>query len=289
MLTGMMYASIGLPVEESPIVGIATSNEEGGSVLFLLSREADFDVHRLYALLNIPSLPTRTVVSGRILPAGRPTQGGDSVSGDGRGGDTGTLGCLVRTDGNDVFVLGCNHTLAGINQSIASKDTVRQPGAADGGTATDKLGTLHDFVALKLGGYHPNEVDAAIAEPDNPADVTAGVKSIGSINGVGIPLSYGDRVHKYGWKTALTAGTYRYKVSYTQAFPSVRSSALFVDQYGIVGDTNSFAKQGDSGAAVLTERGNKLVGLVIGIADGMNMALVSPIGPVLRAFGVTPA
>lgn len=281
---------IGLSAEENPIVGVATSAEEGGSLLVLLSREAEFDVSGLYATVDIPQFPTRTLVSGRILPAARPAQGGDSISGDGLGGDTGTLGCLVRTtSGNDFFVLGCNHTLAGINQSTANRDAVWQPGVADGGTVADTLGTLTHFVHLQLGGYHPNTVDAAIAELTNPVDVDAGVRSIGAINGVGAPLSYNDRVHKHGWKTALTSGTYQYKVSYLQDFPSVASSALFVDQYGIVGDVNSFAKQGDSGAMVLTEGGDELVGMVIGIADGMNMTLACPIGPVLSAFGMTPA
>ena len=280
---------IGLSAEESPIVGVATSAEEGGAILVLLSREAELDITGLYATVDIPQFPIRTLVSGSILPAARPAQGGDSISGNGLGGDTGTLGCLVRTAGNDFFVLGCNHTLAGINQSTANKDTVRQPGAADGGTAADTLGTLTHFVHLQLGGYHPNAVDAAIAELTDPADVDAGVRSIGSIAGVGAPLSYNDRVHKFGWRTSWTSGTFLYKVSYLQDFPSVTSSALFVDQYGIVGDANSFAEQGDSGAAVLTEGGDELVGMVIGIADSINMALACPIGPALSALGVMPA
>jgi hypothetical protein len=282
------YDWIRLPAEQSPIVGVATSAEEGGSVLLLLSRDAKPDLRGLYVSLNIQPRPTRTIISGRIVPAARPAQGGDSISGDGLGGDTGTMGCLVQKD-QDFFVLGCNHTLAGINQSIVNKDTVRQPGSADGGMAADKLGTLTHFMSITLGGYHSNTMDAAIADVTNPADVSAGVRSIGSINGVGASLSYGDRVCKYGWKSTLTSGTYRYKVSYLQDFPTVASSALFVDQYGIVGDTNTFAQRGDSGAAVLTEGGNELVGMVIGIAEGMNMTLASPIGPVLSTFGVMPA
>jgi hypothetical protein len=254
----------------------------------LLSREAQLDLGGLYASLNMRPRPTRAVISGRIVPAARPAQGGDSISGDGLGGDTGTLGCLVQKN-QDFFVLGCNHTLAGINQSTVNKDTVRQPGSDDGGKASDKLGTLTHFMSIALGGYHSNTMDAAIADVDDPAYVSAGVRAIGSINGVGASLSYGDRVRKYGWKSALTSGTYRYKVSYLQDFPTVVSSALFVDQYGIVGDTGAFAQQGDSGAAVLTEVGDELVGMVIGIAKGINMALASPIGPVLSAFGVMPA
>lgn len=273
--------------EDGPVVGIATSAAAGGEVLLLLSREADFDTGPLQEWMKMPPVPIRTVVTGRIRRAARPAQGGDSVSGDGLGGDTGTLGCLVRNQ-LDYFVLGCNHTLAGINQCTANRDTVRQPGAADGGGSSDTIGTLTDFVVLKLGGYFGNQVDAAIAEVSHPAAVASGVRSIGSISGTGLPLSYGDRVSKQGWTTGYTTGTYRYKISYSQDFPSVGSCALFIDQYGIVGDTDPFAALGDSGAALLTESGHQLVGMVIGVADRMNLALASPIGPALAAFGVGP-
>jgi hypothetical protein len=282
------HDSLGLPVEESPVVGVATTDEAGGSVYLLLSREADFSLGALYTAVNIPPLPVRSLVTGRILPAARPAQGGDSISGDGPGGETGTLGCLVENTSHDRLVLGCNHTLAGINQATVNRDTVRHPGAGDGGAAGDTLGTLTTYVPIQLGGYHPNMVDAALAEPTDQIQVAAGVRTIGPIQGVGAPLSYGDRVQKVGWRSGVTAGTYRYKVSYAQEFPTVASSALFVDQYGIIGDGGAFAQQGDSGAVVLTEKDNQLVGMVIGVAEGMNMALISPIAPILNTLGVMP-
>ena len=66
--------------------------------------------------------------------------------------------------------------------------------------------------------------------------------------------------------------------------------ALFVDQYGIVGDTPAgFAQQGDSGAAVLTKDSNELVGMIIAVARGTNLSIASPIDPILQQFVVSPA
>ncbi|MDQ4143304.1 MAG: S1 family peptidase [Actinomycetota bacterium] len=189
----------------------------------------------------------------------------------------------------DRFVIGSNHVLAGVNQSTLNRDRVRQPGAGDGGTLADVFGTLVDYVPIKLGGYYTNEVDAALAELDDTNDVERGIRSIGDITGVAAPLSYGDRVKKMGWRTQYTEGTFRYKVDFETEFVGI-GKATFVNQYGVVGDdaTTGFALLGDSGAGVLTESADELAGIVIGVADGLNLTLVSPIDPVLRTFGVEP-
>ena len=280
---------------DNQVAAVATTlDDDGGPTLdvFLetkLDPDFDLNVQRLGEALELPA-PIRTRVSGSVVPAARPAQGGDSVSGDGLGGDTGTFGCLVETALNDRLILGCNHTLAGVNCCQLGQDTVRQPGADDlGQTPQDTLGTLLNYQSIMIGGLHANIMDAAVAEPADPAAVTAGVRGIGSITGVGMPLTYGDRVQKMGWKTKHTFGTYRAKLSYTTTFPGV-GPALFIDQYGIVGDDSAvgFAEQGDSGAAVLTEDTNELTGLVIGLFDNMNLAIASPIEPILTAFGVRP-
>lgn len=87
----------------------------------------------------------------------------------------GTLGSLVRdnTDGT-TCILSNNHVLA--NQNAATLgDTVTQPGPADGGTTpADDIATLKRFVTIDPAGG--NVVDAAIAEPNNGADVVDQVK-----------------------------------------------------------------------------------------------------------------
>jgi hypothetical protein len=279
---------------DNQVAAVATTREDYGPAftVFLeteLDSEFDRNVKRIGEVLGLPAR-IFTRVSGPILPAARPAQGGDSLSGDGLGGDTGTFGCLVETALKDRLVLACNHTLAGVNRCRLGHDTVRQPGADDQGlTPHDTLGTLLNYQAIMLGGLHPNVMDAAVAVPTNLADVAAGIRGIGSITGVGTPLNYDQRVQKMGWKTKHTFGTYQFKLSYVTNFLGT-GRALFMDQYGIVGDDPmiGFAERGDSGAVVLTEDTNELVGLLIGVADKTNMAIASPIEPILTAFGVTP-
>jgi hypothetical protein len=269
-----------------PLVGIANDDKQ---VVVLLAHEFDVDLAPIQTLLGI-SRPIGQIVTGEIRPASRPALGGDSISGDGTGGETGTLACAVKNADGDTLVLGCNHTLAGVNSCVVNRGTVRQPGAAAGGAhPSDRLGKLTDYRTIALGGYHPNVMDAAVAEPDDPSYVAAGVRTMGPIAGVGVPPTFGEPLHKVGWATGHTLGAYRYRLSFTMSYPGI-GTALFVDQYGIVGSNpgQPVAAQGDSGAAVLTDGSNELVGLVIGIADGMNMAIASPIHPILQAFGVTP-
>lgn len=276
--------------KESPIAGVATTVRDGepAAVLFLAD-EYPIDTDRIRRVLNLP-IRVETLVTGPFIAAARPTTGGESISGDGPGGDTGTLGCLVQNDAGDLLILGCNHTLAGVNQSAVNADTVRQPGIDDGGTLSDTLGILVDYETIVLGGYHKNKMDAAVAEAQSSSDVTAGAGGV-SIQGVGLPLSYYDRVQKVGWKSGHTFGSYEYLLSCPVAFPRVPgATALFVDQYGIVGDdpTIGFARGGDSGAVVLTESSDELVGIVIGVTKRNNVALASPIDAVLAAFAVSP-
>jgi hypothetical protein len=274
--------------EEQPVVGVATAeSDEGPPIAVLLARERPIDTD---PLLDWFGFPMATIVTGEIRPAARPAMGGDSISGNGAGGDTGTLGCLVENPTGDLLILGCNHTLAGVNQGTVDQDAVLQPGAADGGSlANDALGTLTNYETIMLGGYHENVMDAAAAELSSPADVEPGIREVGAIRGVSAPLGYRERVQKVGWTTGHTFGTFQFRVSHLMTFPGV-GDALFGNQYGIVGDDqgSGFAQRGDSGAAVLTEDGSQLAGMVIGVAEDANMAIASPIGPILRAFDVTP-
>lgn len=276
--------------ERPPVVGVGTAErEEGPPRVVLFTREEPIDTEALRERLEW-DLKIETIVSGEIEAAARPAAGGDSVSGEGPGGSTGTLGCVVSNPAGDRLILGCNHTLAGVNQGTVEQDAILQPGAADGGDpAGDRVGTLVDYRTITLGGYFENEMDAAIAELASPGDVEPGVRGIGAIQGVAAPLRHEERVQKVGWATGHTFGTYEIGASHTLTFPGV-GEALFTDQYAIYGDDEEtgFAQRGDSGAALLTEDSNELVGIVIGVSKRSKMAFASPIMPILGAFGVYP-
>jgi hypothetical protein len=274
----------------SPIVGVAS--EEGDRrqrLLILVDKPVRFDIDAIRVQARVDA-PIVVIESGPFVPASRPLQGGDSISGDGAGGDTGTICCVVENDDGDKFVLGCNHTLAGVNRGVVNQDTVREPGAAAGGRdPADRLGPLVSYATIQLGGYHRNTLDAAIAEPTKLSDVASGVRGLGPISGVAPAPRHGDRVKKEGWATGYTTGVVRFTLDFTADFNG--QAALFVGQMGIVGDdpNTGFAQKGDSGAPVLTEMTDELAGMVIAVAPDIKLAVATPIGPVLSHFDVEPA
>lgn len=81
----------------------------------------------------------------------------------------GTLGCLVRDNGDSsLCILSNNHVLANGNAAMPG-DAIIQPGAYDGGTTPgDTIATLKRFITIAMSG---NTVDAAIAQVTNPGDV----------------------------------------------------------------------------------------------------------------------
>jgi len=185
-------------------------------------------------------VPTDVVQSGRFralaLPTDRfrPAPGGVSI---GHHEITaGTFGCLVKR-GNELFILSNNHVLANSNAAQVG-DAILQPGPHDGGTlANDQIATLEDFIPIVfpggssscklanaagtsfnvlagLMGSHArmqvittraveNLVDAAIARPLNPADVTADIFQIGNIRGTA-EGALGMAVQKSGRTTGHT-------------------------------------------------------------------------------------
>lgn len=116
---------------------------------------------------------TDIVETGRFYPLSfvaqhRPAHGGDSI---GHVNITaGTLGCLV-TDNSDgtTCILSNNHVLADQN-AAGIGDSILQPGPHDGGTVVGaEIARLKRFVTINTTAT--NQVDAAIAEPINVADV----------------------------------------------------------------------------------------------------------------------
>lgn len=162
-------------------------------------------------------------------------------------------------------------------------------GAGDGGTIRDRIGVLHDFRPIELGGFKQNEIDAALAKPDSNSQVEPGIRGLGPVQGslASPPLRAG--VRKVGWQTGYTVGTLYYReMSFLMLFAG-HGDALFVGQYGVEADDGGdFAKPGDSGS-VLIDGQNRAVGLVFGTSRVGKIAFANPIDPVLTYFGVEPA
>jgi hypothetical protein len=224
----------------------------------------------------------------------------------------GTFGCLVRR-GDETFILSNNHVLANSN-SGQEGDAILQPGPADGGTTTDGVATLADYVPLDfgtapsecssaqgaakllnyvaraLGSSHQlqavkqtegiNKVDAALARPLSPDVVSNEILYIGAPTGAGT-ATLGTEVQKTGRTTGHTQDTI-VQVDATVRIDYHGSTALFTGQL-VAGP---MSKPGDSGSAVLDMEG-QVVGLLFAGSDATT--IINPIDEVLSALNVEVA
>jgi len=236
----------------------------------------------------------------------RPAPGGVSVGH--RDITAGTLSCWVKKAGQ-LYLLSNNHVLANVNAGKKG-DPILQPGAADGGTAVDELGKLYKFVPISLTETsgcpfanvitsvtnffarlfgrktrlkafipgEPNLVDCAIAEPTRQfpyrdEDVLDAILeddgALVKIAGEAEP-EIAMKVKKSGRTTGTTHG----EISQVDAAVNVSMGegrmALFVDQ--MIVEKPGMSAGGDSGSAVLTEEGNKIVGLLFAGSENTMVA-----------------
>ncbi|MCK4488300.1 MAG: hypothetical protein KAU38_16265 [Desulfobacterales bacterium] len=240
----------------------------------------------------------------------RPAPGGVSIGH--RDITAGTLGCLVQKDGQK-FILSNNHVLANSNQAEIG-DPILQPGPYDGGTyPDDHIADLEDFVPINIIGL-PSEcpiatgtanllngiakllgsqvrmqainqqalenlVDAAIARPLNPEDVSDEILQIGTIQGTAAG-ELGMAIKKSGRTTGLTTGVIEQvdvsvNVQYGQG-----QVAMFTDQLM----AGAMSQGGDSGSAVLDDN-NRLMGLLFAGSD--TTTVINRIENVFSALGVS--
>jgi len=264
---------------------------------------------------TVDGTPTDVVQSGiiRALQAPtdrlRPAPGGASIGH--RDITAGTLGCLVEKGGQK-YILSNNHVLANSNQAQIG-DPILQPGPYDGGKfPDDHIADLEDFVPINITGI-PSEcpvatttvnflngvakllgsnvqlraidvqqlenlVDAAIARPLNPEDVTDQILQIGTIQG-SISGELGMAVKKSGRTTQLTTG----EIEQVDVSANVQYGegqiAMFTDQLM----AGAMSQGGDSGSAVLDEA-NRLVGLLFAGSD--TTTVINRIENVFSELGV---
>lgn len=240
----------------------------------------------------------------------RPAPGGVSIGH--RDITAGTLGCLVQKNGQK-FILSNNHVLANSNQAEIG-DPILQPGPYDGGTyPNDHIADLEDFVPINIIGIPSdcsiatgtagflngiakllgssvqlqaidqqaleNLVDAAIARPLNPQDVSDDILQIGTIEGTALG-ELGMAIKKSGRTTELTTGSIdqvdvTVNVQYGQG-----QIAMFADQLM----AGAMSQGGDSGSAVLNDS-NRLVGLLFAGSD--TTTVINRIENVFSALGVS--
>ena len=265
----------------------------------------------------VDGVPTDVVETGVIralqgrTTRHRPAPGGVSIGH--RDITAGTLGCLVHRNG-EVFILSNNHVLANSN-AAGPGDPILQPGPHDGGRLPqDHIADLADFVPIRyqdepsdcrfargviavlnagcrlIGSrtrYHiarvqqqDNLVDAAIARPLRPQDVSPEILEAGTIEGLARG-ELGMAIKKSGRTTGFTTGEIQQVDVTVDVQYGGGRIARFTDQL-LAGP---MSQGGDSGSAVL-DQGNRLVGLLFAGSD--NSTIVNRIQHVLDALGLEP-
>ncbi len=264
----------------------------------------------------IQGIPTDVIRTGRIRalqdPTGRhrPAPGGVSI---GHHEITaGTLGCLVQKNGQ-AMILSNNHVLANSNAAQIG-DAIVQPGPHDGGQLPqDHIADLADFVPIHITGLpsecpvantvaeianrlakafgshtrlqavramaEDNLVDAAIARPLNPDDVTNDILNIGTIRGTG-EGQLGLAIKKSGRTTGLTSGV----IEQIDVTVNVQYGAGQVARFSDQLMAGAMSQGGDSGSAVLDDD-NRIVGLLFAGSD--QSTIINRIQHVFSALGVS--
>lgn len=270
------YDPPGLP----PVAGVGLKGENK-VVVFLNSQDHSIRQDAIEELTGTSDVSIESKYTGDFSPC---LTAGDSIGFGSGGGSTGTGGTLADDIAGSTFILSCNHVIAATNKGITGTSEVWSPGSADGGTATDRVGLLYDYEPLHLDGITPNTMDAAIAQPDSGIVLSKFIPQIGAIGGTHRSPPFNHPVKKYGKKSQLTSGTLTVKnLSILVKFGG--QSALFVDQYGIIGAYPPFAEDGDSGSLVVDDN-NDAIGLIFAISGTGEFVIVNPIDPILSRFGL---
>ncbi len=237
---------------------------------------------------QVDGVPTDVVAIGELHAQPyrgryRPAPGGVSV---GHFKITaGTLGCLVRS-GRTQFMLSNNHVLADSNAG-STGDPILQPGSYDGGqNPRDAIARLSKFVPIQFGGTL-NYVDCAIAELDAGAGAPRNI-AYGKLGATPVAPKVNLLVKKAGRTTQATRGritdvNFTGRVGYGTAGTATFAQQFIVRAQGKV----PFSAGGDSGSLIMTQAGNKPVGLLFAGSETSGYTIANPIARVLADLGVT--
>ncbi|HYC58659.1 MAG TPA: hypothetical protein VEK79_03755 [Thermoanaerobaculia bacterium] len=248
--------------------------------VYVRAKLARFDVPQQERIPDeIDGVPTDIIPVGEITAAfPRPVSGG--ASGGHRDTNGGTLGCLVDQNGAGRFILSNNHVLANVNRGVIG-DPILEPGRARGGAANPPIARLSAFAALSLNGGK-NEIDAAIAELIDAAEMTPDISGIGRVNPPPLAPVTTMSVRKSGAVTAHTLGTIQDVAADIRVmYPGV-GFADFERQIAIAGSAGPFADRGDSGSLVVDVAQTRPVGLLFAVSA--TMTFCNHASTVLAAF-----
>lgn len=227
----------------------------------------------------------------------------------------GTFGCVVKDRNSGArLILSNNHVLANSNDATAG-DPILQPGPADGGTVNDdRIGQLERFCPIDfssdsptcgvakayadignalaglVGSYHRvsalqvnpqavNQVDAAVARPDNDSDILDRILEIGMVSGT-TTASLGMAVRKSGRTTGFTTG----EINVIDATVNVSYGPGRVATFEGQLVSGAMSQGGDSGSLLVAAGTPQAVGLLFAGSD--QATIFNPIQAVLDCLSV---
>jgi hypothetical protein len=247
-----------------------------------------------------PPFTMRQSATGKHLTCG------SSIS-VGNNREAGTLGCLVKDADGNMFGLSNNHitgscSFAQINLPIVA------PGVFDvapGGLNPFTIGFHTRALKLVAGApgnvNHKDNLDAAIFKIANEADVSSFQGSAYDTPTQSASLAGGLEVEKVGRTTGHTKGKVvsqifgAHGINYNAALYGFSGVVYYEPVFAVVGITDAFSTNGDSGSLVTTVDQNGVrsaVGLIVGgMNDGSSpgkvTSIILPIEPILKMLAVT--
>ncbi len=201
-------------------------------------------------------------------------------------GGTGTIGLITYSmDRKQRFILSNNHVLAGSN-TVAIGADVMQPGIADGGNITNRVGSLANFFPVNTTAI--NYIDASIAEIDPLVrDMGNRILSWGQITGVAHVPRRTCKAYKLGRTTGLTDGFIAASGLKNIAVRWQGSTAWFDNCIEIVGNRSVFSKPGDSGSTIFSESGTAFGLLFAGVnRHGVARSYANELTTVMNSLGL---
>jgi hypothetical protein len=217
--------------------------------------------------------------------ANRPVFGGISVGSAAIPTSAGTLGLVVSGTDQKSYVLSNAHVFAMDDSAkfVSVGTAIWQPGGYDGGTSTNRIGALYNYIPISFQTTpSTNYADAAIGSLN--VDGKKGQvldrdnTNFYSISGTTTVISR-DTVRKSGRTTGVTTARVIYPSASVQVYYTNTKWAILNDQ--II--TRAFSSPGDSGSAV--DKGGHFVGLLY--AGSNTVSVICKAQYILGPLGIT--
>jgi len=221
--------------------------------------------------------------------------------------DAGTLGCLVKNAGGEMFGLSNNHVTGACSFANVGLPIVA-PGIFDvsaGGLYPSTIGLHEQSLAMVPGSpdnvRHLFNFDSAIFRILDSSQVTSYQGNAYDTPAATAPLFPDILVEKVGRTTGHTHGKVigqlhgPHAIAYNSPLYGFTGHIFFEPVFAVVGTGSTpFSDHGDSGALItaLDAGVRKAVGIVVGgmadrSAPGGKTTIALPLAPVLAQFGVT--